>query len=71
MCFLWLSLLLYVPITIASYLYSYVMHECLYDNTDTQVVKFVNQPGTHMHGYTPLMPTLAFCQQDKNPKKND
>ena len=47
-----------VNTNIASYLYSYVMNECLYDNAHAQVVEFVNQAS--VDGCTPLMATLLF-----------
>ena len=43
------------------------MSECLYDNTDSQVVEFVNQPDSN--SYTPLMAALTTSQQDKDSKK--
>ena len=53
-------------INIASTLYSYVMNECLYDNSHPQVVEFVNQPG--INGCTPLMATFND-RTHKDPEK--
>ena len=56
-----------LKINIASYLYSYVMNECLYDNSNPQVVEFVNQPDTD--SYTPLMATVVFDSAKGDPEK--
>ena len=56
-----------VNLNIVSYLYTYVMKQCLYDSKHPKFVEFVNQ--ADVDGYTPIMAALIFDVSDRGSQK--